>query len=271
MKSNIANILRRLTVPFGARSDQPRIVIATDDPLAAGMTSAGVSYYSDDMRGFITSVERDPANGTGIWRLFGRFAGATGGETAEFVHVEFDPVDAANDYARFGGTARNAGEPGRLEFFGNAAKLSGDSIELNGPTTLEGYAVGAWVSYPAVWGSNSSPQPVVGNGSVTTKYTRLGKTVTVSFRIQPGTTSTLGTGFWTLSLPFPAAAGTIGAGSAVCFDADTLANRAAGVCWLASSTTLRLTATPGGDVSASAPFAWAASDQLRGTFTYETL
>lgn len=61
MRSNIANILKRLTIPYGAREDQPRIVLATDDPLAvaAGQSAAQVFYWNRD-RAVLQSIQYVP-------------------------------------------------------------------------------------------------------------------------------------------------------------------------------------------------------------------
>lgn len=62
---------------------------------------------------------------------------------------------------------------------------------------------GLWTPYTPVWGSSGSPQPVLGNGSAVGRYCREGKTVHVRASVIIGSTSTGGTGFWSISVPFP--------------------------------------------------------------------
>lgn len=128
--------------------------------------------------------------------------------------------------------------------------------------------VGEWQSYTPVW--SASTPPSIGNGTISARFTRTGRTVTVSGRIQMGSTTTYGSGIWTVSLPIPAAVGTIGAGAAVLYRSGTAAARAAGACWLFDANAVRFVGSTGGDVTDAAPFAWTAGDQLRWTFTYET-
>lgn len=158
-------------------------------------------------------------------------------------------------------------EPATLTLTSETATTD-PATDVVGVLRLNARPVGDWITYAAAWTANSATPPA--NGTITTKYVRVGKTVTVSGRLLMGATTTYGVGFWIVSLPFPAAVGTIGAGAVVLYDADTLANRTTGACWLNGASTLRFTCSPGGDVSATAPFVWASGDQLRFTFTYET-
>lgn len=126
-----------------------------------------------------------------------------------------------------------------------------------------------WETYTPTWTTNSSPQPVLNDGTCTGKYVRIGNTVTASGRLQPGSTTTYGTGYFIISLPLPAAVGTIGAGIATLYDASAASSRGPASIMLAGTNTIRFFGVTG-DVSSTAPFTWATSDQLRWTFTYET-
>jgi len=58
-----------------------------------------------------------------------------------------------------------------------------------------------WSAYTVTWSSQSNPQPVLGNGTITGYYTTLGKTVFVRVKLNWGTTTSGGTGDWRFSLP----------------------------------------------------------------------
>ena len=65
-------------------------------------------------------------------------------------------------------------------------------------------AMGVWTTYTVIWGS-SGTQPSLGNGSITGSYMQVGTTVFFRIRLNAGTTSGLGTGFWSFNLPVPQA------------------------------------------------------------------
>jgi hypothetical protein len=69
VKSNIANILKLLTVPYGAPKDRPRVVIGADDPLAAQSDDAAVVWYWDDQRGYVLGVERSGEGPSALGQL----------------------------------------------------------------------------------------------------------------------------------------------------------------------------------------------------------
>lgn len=58
----------------------------------------------------------------------------------------------------------------------------------------------AWTTYTPSWGSTGTP-PALGNGTLLGRYKKLGKTVDVNIVLTLGSTSTVGTGGWTLFLP----------------------------------------------------------------------
>lgn len=62
MRSNIVNTLRRLVIPWGAKSTDPRVVVATDDPIAKSLgRSAAVVWYMNATNAFMV----DSAGGAG--------------------------------------------------------------------------------------------------------------------------------------------------------------------------------------------------------------
>lgn len=62
----------------------------------------------------------------------------------------------------------------------------------------------AWSSWTPAWTSLSNPQPAIGNGTITGRYWKYGKTVHFNIKVTFGSTSTFGTSNWYFSLPFTA-------------------------------------------------------------------
>lgn len=90
---------------------------------------------------------------------------------------------------------------GTTTFFKVAA--SGD-ITIAGQLSVAGADVtGAWNSWSPAWTATTT-NPVLGNGTLTGFYKQVGKTTYWSLRLAIGSTTTLGTGTWILSLPFTA-------------------------------------------------------------------
>lgn len=66
-------------------------------------------------------------------------------------------------------------------------------------------AFGAWGSYTPTWGATSAP--AIGNGSITGAYAQIQKTVHFRLGVTFGTTTTFGSGNYTLTIPTTAASG----------------------------------------------------------------
>jgi hypothetical protein len=64
---------------------------------------------------------------------------------------------------------------------------------------------GGWTAYTPVWTANNGT-PVLGNGTLTGRYRRIGRHVELRIFLSWGSTTNGATGFYTFSLPFPAAA-----------------------------------------------------------------
>lgn len=147
MRSFLAG-LRRLVIPWGTSGDQPRIVIATDDPLASTFSDAAISFYYGLGAGFVASVDRD-GNGAGIWRLSAAPAGAPFSDRNEYLHAEYNPADPILDSVEmttgyrlgigrqpgyFRGWWDNEGNPTGV----GVAEIGGEEIRLLGPTEIVG-------------------------------------------------------------------------------------------------------------------------------------
>jgi hypothetical protein len=122
----------------------------------------------------------------------------------------------------------------------------------------------AWTSYSPTW--SASTPPAIGNGSINAKYLRVRHFVVYKFRIDMGSTTTYGSGAWTLTLPVTGADAYF-SGSAICFDTSTTANKTAGA--VLPSTSAVSFVGINGPLSATAPFAWASGDYLAGTIIFE--
>lgn len=126
-----------------------------------------------------------------------------------------------------------------------------------------------WVAITPTWTALTT-NPVLGAGTISGRYMRVGRMITYVGRLLMAADTTYGSGEWRISLPagLSAAQSSLGAGSALLYDNSSTSARTPGVCWLANSTTLAFNGSNGA-LTATAPFAWATSDQLRWAITYE--
>jgi hypothetical protein len=72
---------------------------------------------------------------------------------------------------------------------------------------------GAWTAYTPTW--TASTNPSIGNGTLTGRYLKIGRTVFCEIYLLPGSTTTFGSGNYLLSVPFvKASSGTEAVGAA---------------------------------------------------------
>lgn len=124
---------------------------------------------------------------------------------------------------------------------------------------------GAWTSYNPAW-TGSGSNPAIGNGTIAGAYMRQGSLCWVKIKISAGSTTTYGSGFYSVSLPItPAAADSAVPGIAY----DTSASRryrvnAHIVAASASGDNMRIACDDGVSAGAgpTAPFTWANGDYL---------
>ncbi|WP_052390767.1 hypothetical protein [Streptomyces sp. NRRL B-24484] len=77
----------------------------------------------------------------------------------------------------------------------------------NGPERWNGSAwqpFGAWTAYTPTWTATTT-NPILGNGTLVTRYSRVGKTITYVGTLRAGTTTNGGNGVWNMTLPVQAA------------------------------------------------------------------
>jgi len=127
---------------------------------------------------------------------------------------------------------------------------------------------GAWVSYtPVLTG------PALGNGSISARYLKIGKMVTVEVRFALGSTSTIGADNF-ISLPFNAAQSAGLTVPVTLMDFGT--TQFMGIGYLQYADTIRLlvanTTTSYGSaalVTSTVPFTWTTNDYIAFVITYE--
>lgn len=128
-----------------------------------------------------------------------------------------------------------------------------------------------WTTYTPTW--TASVNPVLGNGTITGRYRKFGRTVHLQIDLTMGSTTTYGTGAWTLSLPVAAGASTgsrIGVAQALGgsrFPGQVVVSPGASGTspfFPASSSVSNLSSA-----TSAVPFAWATGNELRITVTYE--
>jgi hypothetical protein len=123
-------------------------------------------------------------------------------------------------------------------------------------------------AYTPTW-TGSTTNPAIGNGTITGRYLRHGKTVTATINIVAGSTTTFGSGNWIFTLPFTADTTVSPIGSAQIFDASTGTVYVGLVVNINSTTMVVYSHNTTAAVGAAVPMTWATTDALRLTFTYE--
>lgn len=123
-------------------------------------------------------------------------------------------------------------------------------------------------TFATAW-TASSVNPAIGNGTLTAAYNRYDKMCTLRADMLMGSTTTYGTGEYSFSLPFTAAASQIAVGSAWALDSGTAFK--IGVCVVvpgATTCSIYFDDAPS-SASSTQPFTWASGDRLRFEVTYE--
>lgn len=151
-------------------------------------------------------------------------------------------------------------------------KIESSKINENFTNIANGSKVAnsAWTSYTPTWSGTGTP-PSIGNGTITGKYKKIGRMVTVSIGMLVGGTTTFGTGTWTFSLPFNSVnTFPYETGAVLCLDNGT--SYFVGTAKIDTATTLSCYYNTGGTIDRDTPFTWAAGsgDYLLVTLTYES-
>lgn len=138
--------------------------------------------------------------------------------------------------------------------------------------TLIAAAPGAWANYVPVW-SSSGTAPALGNGTISGRWVQIGKTVHVKVRLVAGSTTTFGTGGYSISLPVAASTNVDSVGAAYLNDASAGGgghyNGITVVRTVTPTTFLILEASSHAQLSAVGPVTWANTDAWDFSLTYE--
>lgn len=126
---------------------------------------------------------------------------------------------------------------------------------------------GAWVAYTPIWTAYTGT-PSLGNGTITGKYTKVGKMVTAVVTLTFGsTTSVSGTSVWYISLPFIAVTGM---GVWVAFESGVKYYTGTVKVYTGSATIGAFYQDAGqGYLSETSPHTWGENDTLEVMVTYE--
>jgi hypothetical protein len=132
-----------------------------------------------------------------------------------------------------------------------------------GDETLSKYDEGTWA---VSWTATSGTAPSIGNGSLTGNYTRIGRQVTATIKLQIGSTTVTGSaGFWRFSVPFTAAV--TGTGSVAITDAGA-GYFGAIVEFIDLNNIIGLIPGTADVVSYAKPMTWTSPDVLVVSFSY---
>lgn len=153
------------------------------------------------------------------------------------------------------------GEAVILEYYSGKWSLAGGTPKTTG-----------WVSYTPAW--TASVNPAIGDGTLEGWWRRVGDSMEIRVRMVAGSTTTFGTGDWSLGVPagFTVDSTKItdadACGSGLAYDSDGTLRNLLGI--LADATNSAFTAVGDGQtvqVQSSSPFTWASGDSLTLTAT----
>lgn len=134
-------------------------------------------------------------------------------------------------------------------------------------TRLAGFDLTEWDDYTPEW-TASTTNPTIGNGTLAGRYIQAGDTVFVRAYLKVGSTSTNGSGAYSLSMPVEAAATVPQALSGWLVDASESDRYPVTV--LLTGTFVRiLDSTASFGVSSTSPFTWAVNDEILIAGIYE--
>ncbi|MFB6696385.1 hypothetical protein [Streptomyces rubiginosohelvolus] len=131
----------------------------------------------------------------------------------------------------------------------------------------------SWTSYTPAW-TAASTNPVLGNGSITGRYMKIGRTIQLGILLVGGSTTTWGSGAYSIAAPFTSAnIGVAFVGAARLAGTDTWA----GICNLSANTTAINLQFPASttnsrvaNMQSTSPETHAAGTSLRLSLTYQS-
>lgn len=127
----------------------------------------------------------------------------------------------------------------------------------------------AWTSYTPTWGASGSA-PSVGNGTLAGFYLKAGQLVIGRIELTIGSTTGVGSGVYTLTLPTPADhAQNMAVGSAFFFDTSGTSYYAGSAFRVSATDGIGLVFGTPGRWTATGPVAPATGDTISANFCYE--
>ena len=160
----------------------------------------------------------------------------------------------------------NAGDQPRRLAFETLATTADTAIgnEVSASVSL----LGLWANFTPTW-TASTTNPTLGNGTLTGRYVQIGKTVRFSIAVTFGSTTNIGSGAYTFSLPvaaatvqqFPVGGARLRDNSAPAYNMRTT--------YLLGSTTVAVASESGLNMGHNNPWTWAVSDLINISGTYE--
>lgn len=130
---------------------------------------------------------------------------------------------------------------------------------------------GAWTAYTPTWAASGGGASL-GNGTILGRWHRVGQLVSARVGLVLGSTSAQGSGYWTLSLPLPAAVASVGQaglGHAMATDAGNSIYQGIGFVGTAASTMSAFSNNEGSPWGPTRPFTWGTGDTITMLATYE--
>jgi hypothetical protein len=133
---------------------------------------------------------------------------------------------------------------------------------------------GAWASDTPTW-TASTTNPVIGNGTLTGRYLKIGRTVHRVIDLLTGSTTTYGSGTYAFAMPATAGSATNQIGDAQAVGGSSryaghiliTANSSTSACYFPDSGLVPVSRLS--TMSPTIPFTWAAAFQMRACITYE--
>ena len=129
----------------------------------------------------------------------------------------------------------------------------------------------AWETWTPAW-TGATTNPVLGNGTVSGKYTQINRLIIAQVSYYMGSTTTFGSGIWRFGVPVTAASHTAYAniGYGRCYDASAATTYLVAALWDVFDTTrVWIQSHQTGIFASTAPFTWANTDELHFTIVYE--
>lgn len=163
-----------------------------------------------------------------------------------------------------------------------ASYLSANGYVTSSDLTSGGYLTQAnldaltWSSYTPTWGASSS-NPSLGNGSITGRYFKLGKWCHVHIGLNIGSTSGMGGGIYSFTLPFTPAnfltGGYFYSSGVALFNDSSTGAQLGGFTQIidigSGQYRIRMMTDSSADVGATVPFTWANGDDLDINMVYQ--